>query len=357
MPILCAGRLDDPNMSSRAVRDGWIDMVSLGRPLLADPDYVNKLRAGKQADIRPCIGCQEGCMGRIQNYSLINCAVNAQCARERYFAYQPILHKKKVVIIGGGVAGMEAARVLAIRGHEPVIYEKTGKLGGALSEAGVPSFKEDDRALIAWYIHTLEQYKVEIHLNTELTKVDLEKMEYDTLIFATGALPKLFSLGEGIPVIDAKTALRSKGEGLGEDLVVIGGGMVGCELALWLRKDLQKNVTLVEGLEKILAVNAPLCSANKDMLERLVPFVGCDVHVKTTAARVTDTGVVLKDLDTGEETEVKADTAILAVGFTPDDSLFQQMQDADELYAIGDCRQFKNVHQAVWDAYEVANHV
>ena len=93
------------------------------------------------------------------------------------------------------------------------------------------------------------------------------------------------------------------------------------------------------------------------MLERLVPFVGCDVHVKTTAARVTDSGVVLKDLNTEEETEVKADTVILAVGFTPDDSLFQQMQDADEIYAISDCRQCKNVHQAVWDAYEVANHI
>lgn len=296
-------------------------------------------------------------MGRIQNYSLINCAVNPQCARERDFAYRPVLHKKKVIIVGGGVAGMEAARVLAIRGHEPVIYEKTGKLGGALAEAGVPSFKEDDRALIAWYIHTLEQYKVEIHLNTELTKADLDGVEYDTLIFATGAQPKLFSLGVGVPVIDAKTALRSKGEGLGEDIVVIGGGMVGCELALWLRKDLKKNVTLVEGLEKILAVNAPLCSANKDMLERLVPFVGCDVLVKTTAARVTEKGVVLKDLTTEQEHEIKADSVILAVGFKPDDSLFQQMQDADEIYAIGDCRQFKNVHQAVWDAYEVANHI
>lgn len=357
VPILCAGRMDDPDRSSKAVRDGWIDMVSLGRPLLADPDYVNKLRAGRTEDIRPCISCQEGCMGRIQNFSLINCAVNPQCAREKDFAYNPVLRRKKVVIVGGGVAGMECARVLAIRGHEPVLYEKSGKLGGALAEAGVPSFKEDDRALIRWYVHMMEKLGVEVHLHTELKRKDLEPMEYDALVVAAGALPKMFSLGDAKPVIDAKTALRSKGEGLGENIVVIGGGMVGCELALWLRKDLGKKVTVVEALEKLLAVNAPLCSANREMLERMVPFVGCDVKVKTTAVKTTEKGLLLRDLETEKEEEVAADTVILAVGFQPDTWLFEEMQDADEIYAIGDCRQFKNVHQAVWDAYEVANHI
>lgn len=238
-----------------------------------------------------------------------------------------------------------------------MIYEKTGKLGGALAEAGIPSFKEDDRALIAWYVRTLEQLNVEIHLNAELNKAALDAMEYDTLICATGAVPKLFSLGEGVRVIDAKTALRSAGQGLGENVVVIGGGMVGCELALWLRKDLGLNVTIVEALHKLLAVNAPICSANRDMLEKLIPFHGCDVRVKTTAVKVTGEGVVLKDLETEAEAEVKADTVVLAVGFKEDAGLFDQMQDAAEIYAIGDCRQFKNVHQAVWDAYEVANHI
>ena len=356
VPVLCAGRMDDPDMSAEAVKSGWIDLVSLGRPLLADPDYVNKLRAGKLADIRPCIGCQEGCMGRIQNYSLINCAVNPQCARERDFAYTPVLRKKRVVIAGGGVAGMEAARVLALRGHEPVLCERTGRLGGALGEAGVPSFKEDDRALIRWYVHTLEQLGVEIRLNTELTKEKLAAMEYDALVLATGAVEKKFPLGEKKPVITARDALRNEAL-VGRSAVIVGGGMVGCELALWLTKDLGKRVTIVEALDKLLAVNAPLCSANRDMLERLVPFYGTAVKCRTAAVCTTDGGLLVKNRDTGLEEEIPADTVILAVGFQPDAALLEEMRDAPELYAIGDCRQFKNVHQAVWDAFEVANHI
>lgn len=357
VPVLCAGRMDNPDMAAQCIEDGTCDMISLGRPLLAEPDLPKKIRSGQLSDIRPCISCQEGCMGRIQEYSMINCAVNPQCARERYFAYNPVLQAKTVVIVGGGIAGCEAARVLAIRGHKPILFEKTAKLGGAFNEAGVPSFKEDDRALIRWYEHTLRQLNVEIHFETELSRETLEKMNYDVLIISTGATEKRIALGLQQKVITAKEALASGGSNVGERAIVIGGGMVGCELALWLTKDLSKQVTIVESLDKLLAVNGPLCSANSEMLERLVPFFGTSVMCRTSAVKSTENGLLVKNLDTQTEKELPADTIILAVGFDADKKLLEEMQDADEVYAIGDCKEFHNIHSAIWDAFEVANHI
>ena len=192
VPVLCAGRMDNPNMALEAIDAGECDIISLGRPMLADPDYVNKLRTGRYCEVRPCISCHEGCMGRIQEYSMINCAVNPQAARERVTRYEPITKPKKVMIIGGGVAGLEAARVLATRGHLPEVFEKSSRLGGNLIPGGAPSFKEDDIALANWYTKQMEILRVPVYLNTTVTKEDVLGGDYDTVIVATGSKPKVF---------------------------------------------------------------------------------------------------------------------------------------------------------------------
>ena len=354
VPVLCAGRMDDPDMALEALEKGECDIISLGRPLLADPDYVNKLRAGRVKEIRPCISCQEGCMGRIQEYSMINCAVNPQAARERDMAYAPVLTSRKVLVVGGGVAGCEAARVLAVRGHRPEVYEKGGCLGGNLIPGGAPEFKEDDLALAAWYADALERLHVSVHLNHEVTKEEVLAGDWDAVIVATGSSPKTFSLGDDDHVYTASQVLL-KEKDCGESTVIVGGGLVGCETALWLARHGRK-VTIVEALDKILAVNGPLCHANKDMLERLVPFNGVEV---VTGAKVKSyqNGVLTAETAEGEK-KISCNSVILAVGYREEDSLYRQLEfDVPEIYLLGDARKVSNIMYAIWDAFEVANHI
>lgn len=354
IPVICAGRMDDPELATRAVESGACDFVALGRPLLADPDYVNKLARGQMEDIRPCLSCQEGCMGRIQQYSVLNCAVNPACGREKDVELTPAMLPKRVAVVGGGVAGCEAARVLALRGHIPVLYEKGGSLGGNLLAGGVPDFKSDDLALARWYTHTLEQLGVEVHLNHAATTQDLSDGRFDAVIVATGSNPKPLPLPEDAPVYPAARALLGEAP-IGKQVVVVGGGLVGCETALWLAQQGRK-VTLVEAMEDLLCVNAPICSANADMLKELVRFNGVTVETKTKAVG-WEKGQLLLEGPEGAK-KVPADTILAAVGYTSERTLYDGLGEAvPETYLLGDARRVSNIMYAIWDAYEVARHI
>ena len=354
VPVICAGRMDNPDLALQALNDGACDMISLGRPLLADESYVNKLRSGKLADIRPCLSCQEGCMGRIQEYAVLNCAVNPAACREKEAALSPTLTSKTVAIIGGGVAGCEAARVLALRGHNPVIYEKTSRLGGNLIPGGAPDFKEDDHALIAWYEHTLKNLGVKVNLNTEVNSNIIREISADTIIIATGSKPKMFNFGDNSKVYAAADVLL-KTVDPGENVVIVGGGLVGCELAIWLARD-NKKVSLVEIQDKLLAVNGPLCHANSEMLEKLVPFSGVNVLTSSKVLKTTENGVLVSIK--GNERELQADTVILAVGYNSESSLYNELKyDFSDIYLIGDARKVSNIMYAIWNAYEVASSI
>lgn len=354
VPVLCAGRMDVPEMASEAVANGSCDIVSLGRPLLADPDYVNKLRSNRYDEVRPCISCQEGCMGRIQEYSMINCAVNPQAARERAMHYEPILKQKRVLVVGGGVAGCEAARVLAIRGHKPVLVEKSDQLGGNLIPGGAPDFKEDDIALAKWYTRQLELLDVPVTLNKEIKADEVLAGDYDTVIIATGSQPKVFSLGDDEKVYTAADVLTDKKDP-GETTVVIGSGLVGCETALWLAQQ-GKKVTIVEALDTLLAVNGPLCHANKDMLERLVPYNGVNVVTNAKVTSYKDGKLTYQIGDANNE--IPCDSVILAVGYKEENTLYHQLEfDIPEIYLLGDAKKVSNIMYGIWDAFEVANHI
>lgn len=354
VPVLCAGRMDNPDMASEAIEDGICDMISLGRPLLADPDYVNKLRSGREDSIRPCISCQEGCMGRIQEYSMINCAVNPQAARERYTAYNPVCRSKKIMVIGGGAAGCEAARVLAVRGHKPEIFEKNDCLGGNLIPGGAPGFKEDDLQLARWYTNQLKEWEVPVYYNTTVTREAVLEKNYDAVIVATGSAPRIVSLGEDEKVFTAAQVLTGEKDA-GKSTVVAGGGLVGCETALWLAEQ-GKTVTIVEALKKIMEVNGPLCHANKDMLEKLVSYKG--INIVTGAKVLAYKDKILTAVKEGKEIQIACDSVILSVGYKENNTLYQELElEIPEIYLIGDARKVSNIMYAVWDAFEVANHI
>ncbi len=353
VPVLCAGRMDNPDLALSALNDAACDFISLARPLLADPDYVNKLFRDDTASIRPCLSCQEGCMGRIQEYSSLNCAVNPQACKERSQRLESARNPKHIVIIGGGVAGCEAARVLALRGHKPELFEKTNRLGGNLIPGGVPSFKEDDHALAAWYTHTLEQLNVPVHLNRTLEAKDIVDQNADVVLIATGSKPNKIKLF-GDSVYTAEEVLLGKKQ-TGSRVAVIGGGLVGCELALHLQ-ELGKQVTIVEALDKILAVNRPLCYANSSMLETLIPFKG--IRTIKSAKAVDFDGKTLVLQSQNEKMNLEVDSVVLAIGYSPENALYEELKQVlPQVHVLGDARRVANIMYAIWDAYEVAGHI
>lgn len=293
-------------------------------------------------------------MGRIQAYSMINCAVNPQTARERVSAYEPVSRPKKVLIAGGGVAGCEAARVLAERGHKPRLFEASGQLGGNLLAGGAPAFKEDDLQLAAWYEHELKRLGVPVALHTKVTKEMVSGENYDAVIVATGSRPKMFSLGDDEKVYSAEEVLLKKRDP-GDRVVIVGGGLVGCETALDLAQK-GKQVTILEALPKLMALNGPLCSANREMLEELLSFHGvksiCNAAVKGFGA-----GEVTFEA-AGEKRKVSADSVILCVGYESAGELYRELEfEVADLYLLGDAGKVSNIMYAIWDAFEVANHI
>ncbi|MFQ6793302.1 MAG: FAD-dependent oxidoreductase [Thomasclavelia sp.] len=350
VPVMVAGRMDDPQMAVQALNDGIIDAVGLGRPLLTDPDYVNKLKTNKAKNIRPCLGCHDGCFGRLLQHGLGSCAVNPECGRESLVGIKKAETKKKVVVVGGGPGGMEAARVSAIRGHDVTLIEANDSLGGALRIAGVPDFKEDDRDLIKWYATELEELGVNVKLNTKATKEMLEKMNPDAIFVSEGSSPVIPKI-DGIENAALAQDVMLEKVAAENNIVVIGGGLVGCELALHLAKQ-GKNVTIVEALPDILKSGAPLPPMNEFMLRDLLAFHDVKIKANQCVTAIKPDSVTLTD-----ET-INCNQVILAVGYRSNHTLYDQIKyDYPEVFNVGDSRDVRNIRGAIWDSYEVARNL
>ncbi len=352
VPILIAGRMDDPEMACEAIGDSC-DMVGYGRPLLADPYLPQKLMVGQEKDIRPCLSCHDGCMGRIASFTHLSCAVNPQCGFEKEKPLVPAEKSKTVLVVGGGVAGMEAARVLKKRGHKVILAEKDDKLGGLLNIAGIPTFKKNDMKLVSWYEHQLEELNVDIRLNTNVTEEFVAGLNPDVIITATGAKPvqlKLDGDGELLSIEDAMKIPAA------DKILVIGGGLVGCEVALWLAQQ-GKKVAIAEMLPYILGgMHSEIPFMNKSMLEDMLRFNNVEIHTGAKVMRIDQDSVTLEK--NGATESVQAEAVVMAAGFRSSDNLYQSLRDCGKpVYNIGDSRKFHNIMQAIWDGFEVARSI
>lgn len=350
IPVIASGSITLPEYAEDIIASGKGDFVGLGRPLWADQYWPVKAEADHPEDIRPCIRCNEGCLERtFFNYKAVTCAVNPTIGREDDMRITPALQKKKVVIAGGGPAGMEAARVAALRGHDVTLFEKR-KLGGYLHEASVPEFKSDIRPLMQSLITQVEKLNIKV-VNEEATAAKIKETGCDVAVLAVGAEPVDLKVPgtDKKCVVNALDVLTGKVTP-GKNVVVVGGGLIGSETALDLAEN-GHNVTVVEMLDEIMtdvAVTDKLAYADRIAKTDMKICAGHKV------LEITDNGVVASGKK-HPKLEIPADTVIVAVGLTPGSSLFDELKDAEfKVYKIGDYIKAGKIFDAIHTGYKTA---
>lgn len=349
LPVIAIRRIL-PEMAETIIKEGKADFVAMGRALIADPELPQKTATGRMSDIRPCIAC-DTCLNAVIRGEEARCAVNAAMGREREFRLRPTAKPKKVMIIGGGPAGMEAARVAAGRGHRVTLMEKTENLGGQLLLAMAPPHKSGLERLTDYLRIQMDRLGVKVKLGREATPTVIEKAKPDVVILATGVIPAI----PPIPGVD-KTIVVTAGEILegktaaGEKVVVIGGAMIGCETANFLAERGRK-VTLIEILPELPTENE---KPYADLLVNELQGKGVAILTGVKEERITDEGVEITD-KSGKTQKLEADTIVIATGSRPNKELLKMLEKKfPAIYLAGDCVEPRKIIEAITEGYRIA---
>ncbi|MBW1782312.1 MAG: FAD-dependent oxidoreductase [Deltaproteobacteria bacterium] len=349
-PVAAAGSITDPHLADQILSEGRADLVAVGRGLIADPDFVNKTKEGASDQIRSCIRCNE-CTGRLKKGFRVSCTVNPMMGREGEEEWRPAEEAKKILVVGGGPAGMEAARILCLRGHTVTLCEKGDSLGGLLQVAAVPEWKRELLGLLEWLKMQLRECGVDIHLNTEATPQYVKAFKPDALILCTGSVPQR----PAVPGVEsALTAIDVlQGAVVGDEVIICGGGFVGCETG-WYLAEQKKRVTIVEMLPE-LAMDMEVRSRTA-LLKKLDEHgVTADCHFKMEGI-IPKQGVVGIDKE-GAKREINGDTVVLATGFESSRPLLDPEQECREFYVIGDAKRPRRIMDAMREANHIARFV
>ena len=353
LPAVCAGRLN-PDTAAEEIKEGRLDGAGFARSFLADPEWVTKLMNDRKDDIRPCILCHNGCFNMchykgvpndqslLDSLHLARCAVNAETMQTSKHYIKKTDKPKKVVIVGGGIAGMEAARVLKLRGHNPVIYEASDKLGGTFIPASSESYKGKLRELLEWYRKQMKDLKIEINLNSKIENIS----EFGDMpvIVATGSKPRKLNIPGFDKTIEACEYLN--GKAAGDNIAVIGGGLTGCEIAYELALH-GKKVSIVEMKDDLIAQTG-VCLANSSYLREWFELHKVPVYLNTALKEVKDDSIIC--INNNKEIEIKCDSVISSAGYIPDPLSPKKKN----VYLIGDCDKVGNLRTVIWKAYECA---
>ena len=348
VPVIAVGRLD-MELGEALLETEKADFVAIGRRLIADPELPNKAAAGRLADVIPCINCMECIERPVKEGRGMACAINAATGRESAFRICPTDKARRVMVVGGGPAGMQAALIAALRGHRVALYEKTPELGGQLTIGRLPPHKEEITHFLDYMNRRLQAAGVSVKPNISVTPEMVDDENPDVVIVATGGVPIIPDV-PGVDLPHVYTAQRIlAGQAVGQKVVVIGGGMVGCETAHFLYGK-NRDIAIVEMQKRLAGDMSPM--VRKRLMDGL-----SENHVntlkKTTCLAIKDKCVRVKT-EQGEETEIPADTVVLAAGYQSNDTLFSALKDREGVYNIGDSANPQRIREAIHAGYQTA---
>jgi 2,4-dienoyl-CoA reductase-like NADH-dependent reductase (Old Yellow Enzyme family)/thioredoxin reductase len=357
IPVAVVGAIMTPDEAEHLISNGFADMVALGRALVADPDWPRKAREGRAEDIVPCIRCLQ-CYHISTNRRNVGCSVNPRYSNESWIPrkLEKADIKKKIMVIGAGPAGLQAALTADRRGHEVVLFEKNSFLGGELHYVAMEHYKKDIKAFLDYLKAQIKKSNVEVHLETEVTPELVKKVMPDALIIAVGASPATPRIPgiEKRHVINFYHAIEHEDK-IGQNVVIIGGGTIGAEIGLELSLLKRKNVTIIELTGEIASQGNMLYRIA--LHQKIKQANTLNIMLKTACQEIREDGVVVKTSD-GEEKFICADTVIIATGMKPNKSAAESFYGiVPETFMVGDCIKPRKIMEAVMEGYTIASNL